>query len=94
MELYILYIHSPHKSQNSGVELGNNNYKHDIEENTNALLCFFFLLYAFFIITSIPPYTFLNFCFHMVICIISNTKNLQHTVALEYKMMTIEYACM
>ena len=90
-----LYIHSPHASQDSGVQLGNNSYKPDIEENTNALSCIlFFLLSDFFIIAFIPPYIFLNFCFHVVIYIISNTEGLQHTVTVEYKITTSEYVCM
>jgi len=37
-----LYIHSPHTSQDSGVQLGNNNYKPDIDENTSAFSCILF----------------------------------------------------
>lgn len=81
-------------SQDSGVQLGNNNYKPCIDGNTSALSRIFFLLSAFFIIAFIPPNIFLNFCFHVVIYIISSTKGLQHTVTVEYKMMTFEYLCM
>ena len=49
---------------------------------------------AFFIINFLTPYISLNFCFHIVIYIVSSTKRLQHKFLVVYKRMNFVYVCM